>query len=456
MPMTGLDALSPLDGRYRTAVGPLRDYLSEKALIRERVVVECDYLRELGKAGVVALTDEEDALLLSWGNDFSDADAARVKEFEKTTNHDVKAVEYFLKEKTKSTTLAGKAEWFHFGLTSEDVNSLAYAFMLRGTLANVIMPALEEIRAALDTLAREHAATAMLARTHGQSASPTTFGKEMRVFESRLKRQMDALAHADIPVKFSGATGTYAAHAAAFPERDWVAFAHAFMARFNAQDAEMHLVLSPATTQIESHDGYAEIFDSIRRINTILLDFSQDMWRYISDGWVKQKPKEGEVGSSTMPHKVNPIDFENAEGNLGVANALCEHFSRKLPISRLQRDLSDSTVERAFGEAFGHALVGYIALHKGLGKIAVDAEAMGETLDAHPEVVAEALQTVLRREGVAVPYEKLKGLTRGKQVTLEEIAAFVDTLSVTDAVKKELKAFTPRSYTGLAGRIASP
>jgi adenylosuccinate lyase len=428
--------------------------MSEECLIRGRVIVETDYLRMLGAEGIVPISKDEDALLQSW-NDLSHEDAVAIKVFEAETNHDVKAVEYYLKKKAAGTSLEKKMEWFHFALTSDDVNSIAYGFVLRGAIANELIPALAKIETALDAMAVAHAGTPMLARTHGQPASPTTFGKEMRVFAARLKRQVDQLSHIPIPVKFSGATGTYAAHVAAFPNVDWISFAERFIDRyFNAPKAEMRFVLTRATTQIESHDGYAEMFDNLRRINVILLDFSQDMWRYISDGWVVQAQKDGEVGSSTMPHKVNPIDFENAEGNLGIANALLTHFSNKLPISRLQRDLSDSTVERAFGEAFGHALVAYEALLKGLGKISVNVKAMDEALDAHPEVLAEAIQTILRREGVADAYELLKNLTRGEAVTMKSLHVFINTLPISDTVKSELKQLTPQSYIGLAAKIA--
>lgn len=460
-----LDALSPLDGRYREAVGHryfealkktgrLADNLSEYALIHRRVVVELDYLREFGKANLMSLTPEEDTFLLSVGNEFTRDDAARVKEIEKEVNHDVKAVEYWLRERLVGTSLKDRLHFIHFGLTSEDVNALSYGVCLRGTIGNIVIPALGEIRRALDALATQHAGTIMLARTHGQPASPTTFGKEMRVFEARLARAIGMLDPLDIPVKFGGATGTMAAHVAALPAIDWDAFTTSFMARYNAPDATIRLVRTYATTQIDPHDGYAELFDTLRRANTILLDLSQDLWRYISDGWIMQKKKEGEVGSSTMPHKVNPIDFENAEGNLGVANALFEFYSRKLPISRLQRDLSDSTVERTFGTAFGHALIAYIAIARGLGKLEINTEAMGDAVDQHPEVLAEAIQTILRREGVADAYELLKNLTRGEAVTLESLRAFIQTLPVSDAVKSELSSLTPRTYVGLAEKIA--
>jgi adenylosuccinate lyase len=370
----------------------------------------------------------------------------------------VKAVEYFIKSKFKGSALEDVSEWIHFALTSEDVNSIAHGLALRSAMGFVVLPALGEIVSSLAVLVKKHARTPMLARTHGQSASPTTFGKEVQVFVKRLERQMDILESGSVMVKMGGATGNYNAHVAAAPEVDWVAFSRTFVSGLNATSTGkkhlVRLVLNEVTTQIEPHDTYAEMFDAMRRVNTILVDLSQDVWRYVSDGWITQKQKAGEVGSSTMPHKVNPIDFENAEGNLGVANALFEHFSRKLPISRLQRDLSDSTVERVFGTAFAHSLIAYTSLVRGLGKISVNETAMHDALVAHPEVLAEAFQTALRREGVAVPYEKLKELTRGKKVTVEDFAAFVDTLDIPEKIKKHLKKMRPETYIGLSTEIA--
>ena len=451
MPLDSLTAISSIDGRYRAVAAPLAEYFSEYALIRARVRVECEYLvalSETPEVGMRALTDEEKVLVRRLAADFSLADARAVKEYEKTTNHDVKAVEYFLKSKIANTSLQDVHEWIHFALTSEDVNSVAYGILLSHALREIILPSLDGISATLDQAAREHADFAMLARTHGQSASPTTFGKEIRVFERRLARQMDELRTSTILVKFGGATGNWNAHTIAAPNVDWRAFAALFVNRFEG------IALNDCTTQIEPHDTYAELFDNLRRINTILIDFSQDMWRYISDGWITQKPKEGEIGSSAMPHKINPIDFENAEGNFGLANALFEHFSRKLPISRLQRDLSDSTVERAFGTAFAHSLIGYASLMKGMGKISVNASAMQEALAAHPEVLAEAVQTVLRAEGVAGAYEQLKELTRGKELTLESLRAFIGSLAISDDTKQRLLPLTPETYIGLAPQIA--
>ncbi|MDO8522252.1 MAG: adenylosuccinate lyase [bacterium] len=475
-----LTAVSSIDGRYCEVSSALAEHMSEYALIRSRARVECEYLIALSETkgvGLRALTAEEKKSLAGL-SEISVEDAGVIKQIEKeghegipATNHDVKAVEYFLKSRLAKTSLADVSEWLHFGLTSEDINSVSLGLMLRGALEEVIGPALSDIDGHLGKLASVHAKTPMLARTHGQPASPTTFGKEMRVFESRIARQVEQLRARNILVKFAGATGNYNAHVVAVPDVDWQEFAKKFVERFNESGPQgatlgnskgrtlkaydgIRLELNEATTQIEPHDTYAELFDNLRRVNTILIGFSQDMWRYISDGWITQKPKAGEIGSSAMPHKVNPIDFENAEGNFGVANSLFEHFSRKLPISRLQRDLSDSTVERTFGTAFAHSLIGYKSLLKGLGKVSVNEKAMLEDLQGHPEVIAEAIQTVLRKEGVDVPYEKLKDLTRGRQVTIEDFAGFIDGLSVDEKVKKHLKSIRPENYIGLAEKIA--
>ena len=455
--------LGPIDGRYRKQTEALAPYLSEYGLIRYRVLVECEYLIALSEVtgiGMRALTADEQAQLRTLAKDFSVADGLIVKVIERegyegipATNHDVKAVEYFLKGKLKGTSLEDMSEWVHFALTSEDVNNLAYALMLSDALENVMAPALTEITNSLHALAKEHAALPMLARTHGQSATPTTFGKEMKVFAARLERRLAGLQSIAIQAKLNGASGNWNAHLVAYPAVDWMAFTKAFIERFN-EGRVYKLEANQFTTQIECHDSYVAIFDTVRRANTILIGFSQDVWRYVSDGWITQKPKEGEVGSSTMPHKVNPIDFENAEGNFGIANTLFEHFARKLPISRLQRDLSDSTVERAFGTAFAHSLIAYASLRKGLGKISVNEGAIRDALNAHPEVLAEAVQTILRREGVEAPYEKLKALTRGKQMTLEILRAFITELSVSDAVRQELLALTPENYIGLAEKLA--
>ncbi len=472
MPFEPLTAISSVDGRYRSVAEALAPFLSEFGLHRARVKVECEYLIALSETtgvGMRALTNDEKKTLRTFAIDFSVEDATIVKKIERegyekipATNHDVKAVEYFLKLKLAGTSLADVSEWIHFAITSEDINSLAYAAMLADALEMALIPSLEEIQSTLNGVAIEHASTAMLARTHGQPASPTTFGKEIRVFESRLMRQYERLRKSLILVKFSGATGNWSAHIAGAPDVDWMEFTRKFVESFNVAPKTEHkkktgvirIELNDVTTQIEPHDTYAELFDNLRRINIIFTDLSQDMWRYISDGWIGQKAKEGEVGSSAMPHKVNPIDFESAEGNLGIANALFNHFSNKLPISRLQRDLSDSTVLRVFGTAFAHSLIGYSALARGLSKISVNAEVMLQALQAHPEVIAEAIQTVLRREGVAVPYEKLKSLTRGKEIAMADLEQFIDALDVDAKIKKRLKEFTPENYIGLAAEIA--
>jgi adenylosuccinate lyase len=464
MRLEPLTAISPIDGRYRGTTEALAAYFSESALMRMRLIVECEYLIALSETrgvGIRPLTADEKALLRALP-DISVEDAQIIQKIERqghdgipATNHDVKAIEYFIKLRLKNSSLTDVLEWVHFALTSEDVNSTSHALALRGALEEVMLPALTAVADEITELARAHAESAMLARTHGQSATPTTFGKEMNVFATRLAKQAGTLRACSILMKWGGPSGNYNAQMVALPKVDWLAFASSFAARLNAdKEHSAHVALNEVTTQIEPHDTFAELFDNLRRINTILLDLSQDMWRYISDGWVTQKPKEGEVGSSAMPHKVNPIDFENAEGNFGVANALFEHLSRKLPVSRLQRDLSDSTVARTFGTAFGHSLVGYRALLRGFGKISVNVPALRQAITAHPEVLAEAIQTVLRVANVEMPYEKLKALTRGKQVTMADFATFIDGLDVTDETKGRLRQLRPETYTGLAAELA--
>jgi adenylosuccinate lyase len=467
MHLDTLTAVSPIDGRYRATAEPLAGYFSEYALIRMRLTVECAYLIALSETkgvGIRALTADEKKTLRALP-DITVEDAAIVRKIERegydgipATNHDVKAVEYFIKLKLRNTSLGDVLEWVHFALTSEDVNSTAHALALRGALEGVMLPGLAKVQNEIVGLARKHAETAMLARTHGQSATPTTFGKEMNVFARRLEKQAATLKTSFVLMKWGGPTGNYNAQMVSLPKVDWLAFANAFAESLNAEGKGkphyVRLALNEVTTQIEPHDTFAEMFDNLRRINTILLDLSQDMWRYISDGWITQKPKEGEIGSSAMPHKVNPIDFENAEGNFGVANALFEHLSRKLPVSRLQRDLSDSTVARTFGTAFAHSLVGYTSLMRGFSKVSVNERALADALMEHPEVLAEAIQTVLRVADVEMPYEKLKALTRGKAVTLENLATFIDGLDIGAETKKRLKALRPGTYTGLAGTLA--
>lgn len=447
--------INPLDGRYYEKTRALAPYFSEYALMKYRVVVECEFLIALSQTKGLKLrklTNIEVKKVRSLYENFTEASYKKIKDYEKTTNHDVKAVEYFIKDSLKSTSLKNVLEWVHFGLTSEDTNNCAYALILSDSLDHVMIPEINKIISEIDVLAKKHKDLPMLARTHGQSASPTTFGKEMKVFSSRLEKRLKALKAIKIEAKLNGATGNYNAFVVAYPKINWPAFSKKFIESFN-RDRSQKLEANLITTQIECHDSYVAIFDTIKLINTIMLDFNQDMWRYISDGWITQKPKSGEVGSSTMPHKVNPIDFENSEGNLGIANTLFEFFARKLPISRLQRDLSDSTVERAFGTAFGHSLLAYNSLQKGLGKISANYDKIKTDFLAHPEVIAEAIQTVLRREGYPIPYEALKELTRGKEVGTEDFAVFINNLKVSDKLKKELKKITPLSYTGIASKL---
>ncbi|OGI59444.1 adenylosuccinate lyase [Candidatus Nomurabacteria bacterium RIFCSPHIGHO2_02_FULL_37_45] len=450
------NAINPLDGRYFDKTRALAPYFSEEALMKYRIITEGEYLITLSlsrKTHLRKFSSTEIKKIRSL-YELSQKDFKNIKTIEKKTNHDVKAVEYFLKEKLSKTSLKNSLEWIHFGLTSYDINTPARSMMLGDALEQVIIPKINLIIKDIELFAKKYQTLPMLARTHGQSASPTTFGKEMKVFASRIKKQSDILKNARISVKFSGATGNWNAHVAAYPKIDWIKFAKNFIVGLN-KNRKIKLELNLLTTQIDPHDSEAEIFDCLRRINTILIGFNQDIWRYISDEWLVQKAVKSEVGSSAMPHKINPIDFENSEGNLGVANALFEFFVRKLPISRLQRDLSDSTVERVFGTAFGHSYLAYVSLLKGLEKIIVNKIKINENLMSHPEVIAEAIQTILRRERVAMPYEKLKELTRGRQVTLSDIHQFINTLQVSDQIKKELLKITPENYTGLASKLAS-
>lgn len=456
--MDKLETISPIDGRYRRYTKPLADIFSEKGLIKYRVRVEGEYLIFLSEHPQIRTREfsdkEKDLIRKLYDISIEDADIVKAIEVKgyrdiKATNHDVKAIEYFMKEKLRGTSLEDSLEWIHFALTSEDVNNLAYGLMLSDGVGEVVLPSVKELYQTIEGLAQQYKDVPMLARTHGQPASPTTFGKEFKVFSSRLKRQLKQLENYEILVKLNGATGNYNAHRVAYPKVDWVAFTKDFVERFN-DGRRLRLKPNLVTTQIEPHDTYAELFDNLRRLNTILIDFDQDMWRYISDDWIKQKPVEGEVGSSTMPHKVNPIDFENSEGNLGIANALFGYFATKLPISRLQRDLSDSTVERNFGVALGHSIIGYRSAQKGLGKIAVNEQKVVEELENHPEVISEAIQTVLRREGIEMPYERLKELTRRRKPTMDDFRKFIDELDVSDTVKKELRLISPKNYTGIS------
>ncbi|TWT21733.1 adenylosuccinate lyase [Luteimonas wenzhouensis] len=446
-------ALSPLDGRYASKAAALRPVFSEFGLIHARVRVEIEWLLALAaEPGVAELPPfdaaQADALQALWRG-FSPADAARVKEIERTTNHDVKAVEYFIKERLQARPdLAQALEFVHFACTSEDINNLAYALMLERARREVLLPRLDEVVTKLRAMAHEHAGLPMLSRTHGQSASPTTVGKEIANVVARLQRQRDQLAGIAICGKINGAVGNYNAHVASYPDVDWPAFARRFV-------ESLGLEFNPYTTQIEPHDYIAELCDAHKRIGTIAIDLCRDVWGYISLGYFRQAVVAGEVGSSTMPHKVNPIDFENAEGNFGIANALFEHFAAKLPISRWQRDLTDSTVLRALGTAFGHALIGLDALLRGLGKLGANPERLAADLDASWEVLAEAVQTVMRRHGLPNPYEQLKALTRGQGITAESMRAFIQSLELPEADRQRLLAMTPASYTGLASELAS-
>jgi len=452
MSHASLTALSPLDGRYAAKVEPLRPIFSESGLMHRRVHVEIHWLLALGaQPGIVelpAFSAEAVTRLLAIANDFSVEDGERIKAIEATTNHDVKAVEYFIKEKIGSDpSLAQAKEFVHFACTSEDINNLAYSLMLRDARQDVLLPALDQVIAKLRGLAHEHAGLSLLSRTHGQTASPSTMGKEIANVVARLERQRRQLVAIEIPGKINGAVGNYNAHVVSYPGVDWPALAAGFV-------DGLGLTFNPYTTQIEPHDGIAEFADVLRRINVILIDLARDIWGYISLGYFRQALKAGEVGSSTMPHKVNPIDFENAEGNFGLANALLGHFAEKLPISRWQRDLTDSTVLRALGTAFGHSLVALESLMKGLGKLNVNAERIAADLDASWEVLAEAVQTVMRRYGLPEPYEQLKALTRGQGITKDSMRAFIAGLDLPAEAKEALAELTPASYIGLADKLA--
>lgn len=445
--MTPLTAISPVDGRYRNKTEKLADYFSEAALIRYRIRVEIEYfiaLCELPLPQLEGIDHARFADLRRLYTDFSEADALRVKEIESVTNHDVKAVEYIIKEKMDALGLSAYKEFVHFGLTSQDINNTSIPLSLKEALTGVYYPAVEEVRDKLAAFAREWHDVPMLARTHGQPASPTTLGKEFMVFVERLEKQLAMLHAIAIPAKFGGATGNFNAHHAAYPSIDWVAFANRFVSD------TLGLSRSQYTTQIEHYDNLAAIFDCMKRIDTILVDLSRDMWTYISMEYFKQRIKAGEVGSSAMPHKVNPIDFENAEGNFGIANAIFEHLSSKLPVSRLQRDLTDSTVLRNIGVPVAHAVIALQSLMKGLGKVILNREALDRDLEQNWAVVAEGIQTILRREGYPKPYEALKALTRtNTHITREAIAAFIETLDVAETVKQELRALSPATYTGV-------
>jgi len=447
MPRTALVSVSPVDGRYARQTEPLIDFFSEFALFKYRVRVEIEYLilfAVQGIQGVKPLSDTEADKLRALYRNFTLQDAERIKTIERTTNHDVKAVEYFIKEQLERIGRTDVLEFVHFGLTSQDINNTAVPLSIKEAQLEVMLPKLEAIVAILKQMSADWKDVPMLARTHGQPASPTRLGKEWYVFVERLELQIAQMKTIPHSSKFGGATGNFNAHNVAYPNHDWAAFGNSFV------NDVLGLNRSQTTTQIEHYDHLAALLDSWKRINNILIDFSRDVWTYISMDYFKQKIKEGEVGSSAMPHKVNPIDFENAEGNLGFANAMNEHLAAKLPVSRLQRDLTDSTVLRNIGMPFSHTLIALASLEKGLGKLILREDKLREDLDNHWEVCAEAIQTVLRREGYEKPYETLKDLTRvNTKVTPESLAQFIDTLNVSDAVKAELKLITPHNYIGI-------
>ncbi|MDO8267986.1 MAG: adenylosuccinate lyase [Moraxellaceae bacterium] len=449
--MTSLTALSPVDGRYAGKVDALRPLFSEYGLIRARVEVEVRWLQRLaahpGIPEVPAFSVEANAVLDALVANFSETDAEWIKNTERTTNHDVKAVEYFLKDRVAGVPeLAKVNEFIHFACTSEDINNTSHGLMLNGG-RKVLLAEMRKVLEAIKALAHTHAGMPMLSRTHGQTASPTTLGKEMANVAYRLERQIVQLEKVEILGKINGAVGNYNAHLSAYPDVDWEANARTFV-------ESLGLTFNPYTTQIEPHDYIAELFDAVKRFNTILIDFDRDLWGYISLGYFKQRLKEGEVGSSTMPHKVNPIDFENSEGNLGIANAILGHLAEKLPISRWQRDLTDSTVLRNLGVGLAHSLIAYEASLKGIGKLELNADRLAADLDNAWEVLAEPVQTVMRRYGIEKPYEKLKALTRGKAIDKETIQAFVETLDIPEEAKAGLRAMTPASYTGNAAEQA--
>jgi adenylosuccinate lyase len=447
-----LSALSPLDGRYAAKTDKLRPILSEAGFMHHRVKVEIAWLQALSQAGFAELkpfSPDAGALLDKLAADFSDSDAARIKEIEAVTNHDVKAVEYWLKEKVKDVPeLVAASEFIHFACTSEDINNTSHGMMLKAARDGVLLPALQAVIARLTEIAHVNADLPMLSRTHGQTASPTTLGKEFANVVARLQRAVKRIEGVEILGKMNGAVGNYNAHLSAYPGFDWPAFSKKVI------EQRLGLVFNPYTIQIEPHDYMAELFDAIARTNTILLDLNRDIWTYVSLGYFKQKLRAGEIGSSTMPHKVNPIDFENSEGNLGLANAMLRHMADKLPVSRMQRDLTDSTVLRNIGVGFGYALLAYDSCLRGLNKLEVNPQRLAQDLDANWEVLAEPVQTVMRRFGIENPYEQLKELTRGKGITRDALQEFVKGLAIPQDAKDLLLAMTPANYTGLAAQLA--
>ena len=452
-PLSSLSALSPLDGRYAAKTDKLRPILSEAGFMHHRVMVEIAWLQALAQAGFAEIKPfsvEASTHLDDLAAGFDEEDAARIKEIEAVTNHDVKAVEYWLKEKVKDVPeLVAASEFIHFGCTSEDINNTSHGMMLKAARDTVLLPALQNIIAKLTEIAHVNAELPMLSRTHGQTASPTTLGKEFANVVARLQRAVKRIADVEILGKMNGAVGNYNAHLSAYPEFDWPTFSK------NVIEQRLGLTFNPYTIQIEPHDYMAEMFDAIARTNTILLDLNRDIWTYVSLGYFKQKLKAGEIGSSTMPHKVNPIDFENSEGNLGLANSVLRHMADKLPVSRMQRDLTDSTVLRNIGVGFGYALLAYDSCLRGLNKLEVNAARLEQDLDANWEVLAEPVQTVMRRYGIANPYEQLKELTRGKGITREALREFIETLAVPQEAKDLMLAMTPANYTGLAAKLAA-
>jgi adenylosuccinate lyase len=443
---TALHAITPVDGRYASKTSELTNYFSEFALIKYRVRVEIEYFIALCETGVEQLSDVDASLFESLRDiyrNFQTEDAQKIKDIEKVTNHDVKAVEYFIKEKFEGLDLSQFQEFIHFGLTSQDINNTSVPLSIKDALHELIYPQLEALIDAIDASATAWDHISLLARTHGQPASPTTLGKEFKVFTARLRAQLEQLKAVPHSAKFGGATGNFNAHTVAYPQGDWHTWGDNFVANY------LGLSRSYPTTQIEHYDNLAAQFDAMKRINNIFIDFCRDVWTYVSMDYFKQKIKKGEVGSSAMPHKVNPIDFENAEGNLGLANAMLEHLAAKLPISRLQRDLTDSTVLRNVGVPYGHLMIAIASMNKGLGKLLVNEAKIAADLEANWAVVAEAIQNILRREGYPKPYEALKELTRtNSAITAESISAFIDTLEVNDSIKAELKAITPSNYIG--------
>ena len=452
MQLNSLTAISPIDGRYGGKTADLRPIFSEYGLIRSRITVEIRWLQSLAAHPdineVPAFSDATQAALETVITGFSEADAQRVKDIERTTNHDVKAVEYLIKEKIAGNTeLENVSEFVHFACTSEDINNLSHALMLREGRDAVLLPQIDGVISAVRDLVHRYADQPMLSRTHGQPASPTTLGKELANVVARLRRQREQITAVPLLGKINGAVGNYNAHLAAYPEIDWAAHARAFV-------ESLGIEWNPYTIQIEPHDYMAELFDAVARFNTVLIDFCRDVWGYISIGYFKQKTVAGEIGSSTMPHKVNPIDFENAEGNLGIANALFDHFALKLPVSRWQRDLTDSTVLRNMGVGLAYTTIALQSALRGIGKLEIDAQRLAVDLDANWEVLAEPIQTVMRRYGIEQPYEKLKSLTRGQRIDQVGMQAFIDSLDLPDTVKAALKKLTPASYIGNAAEQA--